>query len=166
MWSYFDGLVHDCSISNVLAMEILQSWTKSLICFKWTCWDMNILSFIRVWWRHGRETISVILALCGGNPLVTDGFPSQRTSNADLWCFLFMSWKSYQANNRIDMSCHSCDNVCWLVPMKYSTDIVIRNSKGMLAPQVAIIYIRTLTTLNFLSCNSLHNATKIELFIT
>ena len=34
------------------------------------------------WWRHDMETIFALLALCEGNPSVTDGFPSQRTSNA------------------------------------------------------------------------------------
>ena len=29
-------------------------------------------------WRHQMETFSVSLALCGGNPPVTGGFPSQR----------------------------------------------------------------------------------------
>ena len=29
---HIDGLVQDCSSSSVLAMDILQSWTKSLIC--------------------------------------------------------------------------------------------------------------------------------------
>ena len=29
-----------------------------------------------------------LLALCEGNPPVTGGFPSQRVSNAEFWCFL------------------------------------------------------------------------------
>ena len=29
--SHIDGLVQDCSNSSVLAMELLQSWTKSSI---------------------------------------------------------------------------------------------------------------------------------------
>ena len=29
-------------------------------------------------WRHQMETISALLALCGGNPPVTGGFPSKR----------------------------------------------------------------------------------------
>ena len=31
--------------------------------------------------------ISMFLALCEGNPLVTSGFPSQKASNMELWCF-------------------------------------------------------------------------------
>ena len=34
---------------------------------------------------------SILLALCEGNPLVTGGFPPQRTSNVDLWCFVDVS---------------------------------------------------------------------------
>ena len=37
------------------------------------------------------ETISALLALCKGNPPVTDGFPSQRGSmqNFDFFCYYF-----------------------------------------------------------------------------
>ena len=34
------------------------------------------------------ENLSTLLALCEGNPSVTDGFPSLRASNAELWSFL------------------------------------------------------------------------------
>ena len=35
------------------------------------------------------ETFSTLLALCEGNPPVTGGFPSQKTSGAELWCFIW-----------------------------------------------------------------------------
>ena len=38
---------------------------------------------------HDMETISVLLALCEGIPLVTDGFSSQRASNASFVWFGF-----------------------------------------------------------------------------
>ena len=31
------------------------------------------------WWRHQIDTFSMLLALCEGNPSVTEGFPSQRS---------------------------------------------------------------------------------------
>ena len=34
------------------------------------------------------DTISALLALCGGKPLVDGGFPSKRVSNADVYVFL------------------------------------------------------------------------------
>ena len=37
-------------------------------------------------WRHEMEAFSALLALCEGNRPVTGRFPSQRASNADLWC--------------------------------------------------------------------------------
>ena len=37
------------------------------------------------------EMLSSLLAFCETIPLITRGFPSQRTSNAELWCF-FMLW--------------------------------------------------------------------------
>ena len=46
------------------------------------------LSDSLTWWQHDMEMHSTLLALCEGNPSVTDGFPSQRASNAELWCFL------------------------------------------------------------------------------
>ena len=40
--------------------------------------------------KHGRKTSKpVLLAFCDGNPPVTSGFPSQRSSNAES---VFMSW--------------------------------------------------------------------------
>ena len=37
------------------------------------------------WHRH---VLSALLAFCGGNPPVTGGFPAQRASNVEIWCFL------------------------------------------------------------------------------
>ena len=34
-----------------------------------------ILRGCSTWWHHGMETISVLLALCEGNPPVTNGYP-------------------------------------------------------------------------------------------
>ena len=39
------------------------------------------------WWRHQMETFSALLALCAGNSPMTGEFPTQRSSNAELWCF-------------------------------------------------------------------------------
>ena len=36
-WKYIDGLVQDCSNSNALEMELLQSYTKPLILSPITC---------------------------------------------------------------------------------------------------------------------------------
>ena len=44
---------------------------------------------VQSWWRHQMETFSALLALCAGNSLVTGEFPSQRASDAELWCFLW-----------------------------------------------------------------------------
>ena len=35
------------------------------------------------------ETIPVLLVLYEENPLATNGFPSQRGSNVELWCFIY-----------------------------------------------------------------------------
>ena len=36
------------------------------------------LSQIGPWWHHQMETFSMLLALCGGNSLITGEFPSKR----------------------------------------------------------------------------------------
>ena len=40
------------------------------------------------WWRFDMEMLSTLLALCGGNPPVTNGFHSHETSNVELWYFV------------------------------------------------------------------------------
>ena len=39
-------------------------------------------------WCHDMETLPALLVLCEENPLVTNGFPSWRGSNAGLSCFI------------------------------------------------------------------------------
>ena len=47
------------------------------------------------------ETFSALLALCAGNSPVTGEFPTQRTNDAELWCFLWSApWINGWVNNR------------------------------------------------------------------
>ena len=39
--------------------------------------------------RNRMETFFALLALCVGNSPVTSEFPTQRASDAELWCFLW-----------------------------------------------------------------------------
>ena len=59
-------------------------------------------------WRHQRETLSALLALCEGNPSVTDGFPSQRPVTWSFDVFFICAWTNCAANNRDagDLRCH------------------------------------------------------------
>ena len=66
-------------------------------------------------WSHGAggyldmKTISVSLALCWGNPLVTSGFPSQRASDAEtLMFYLLLALTSCGTNSWVthDLRCH------------------------------------------------------------
>ena len=52
-------------------------------------WVVICFLRLRPWGCRGMETPSALLALCEGNPPVTDGFPSQRVSNAKRWYFLW-----------------------------------------------------------------------------
>ena len=59
------------------------------------------------WGCHAMGTLSALLALCEGNPPVTGGFPSQRTSDAEL-CFFVPSLNKL-LNKQIvaaDFRCH------------------------------------------------------------
>ena len=57
------------------------------------------------WRRHDKETLSTLLALCEGNPPVTDGFPSQWVSNVGLWFLLLLAWISSWTNDRVTVIC-------------------------------------------------------------
>ena len=52
------------------------------------------------WWRHQIKTFSASLALCEGNPPVTDGFPSQRPVTWSLMFSLICIWTNGWENNR------------------------------------------------------------------
>ena len=45
------------------------------------------LSYIPCW-RNDMNTLSALMALCNGNPPISDGFPSSGACDADLWRFL------------------------------------------------------------------------------
>ena len=46
--------------------------------------------------RHGMETLSALLALCEGNPPVTEGIPWKGPSNAVLLSLSTSSWTNSQ----------------------------------------------------------------------
>ena len=53
------------------------------------------------WWRHGKKTLSAILALCEGNLPVTGRFPSQWVSYAEALMFSsFSARTSFWTNSR------------------------------------------------------------------
>ena len=41
------------------------------------------------WWHS--DTLSALLSLCEGNPPVNGGFPTQKHSDAESWCFFVVS---------------------------------------------------------------------------
>ena len=65
-------------------------------------WNLDTCIFLAwsPWWRHQMDAISTLLALSVGNSPVTGEFPSQRASDAELWCFLWSSpWMKGWLNN-------------------------------------------------------------------
>ena len=66
------------TMHRIVPVHPLLQWQHATAC------DCGII-FSR--WRHQMEAFSALLALCVGNSPVTGDFPSQRTSNAELWCF-------------------------------------------------------------------------------
>ena len=51
-------------------------------------------------WRHQMETFSELLLLCGGNPPVTGGFPSQKDSYPAVDISLLSVWTNCSTNTR------------------------------------------------------------------
>ena len=50
------------------------------------------LSFTHTtWWRHQMETFSALMAICMGNSPVPGQFDRTKTSDAELWCFLWLA---------------------------------------------------------------------------
>ena len=64
--------------------------------------------FVVTWWHHEMEMISPLLALCEGYPIATNGFPSQRANNVELWCFHWCSSEQTvgQTGGACDLRCH------------------------------------------------------------
>ena len=75
----------------------LQVPTLEYVSYTWWGYGMTALSALSAltWWCRHMEMLSTLLALCDGNPPVTGGFPSQRTSNVELCCF--HCWQTEQA---------------------------------------------------------------------
>ena len=60
-----------------------------------------------LWQRHDMEMLSAVLALCGGNPSVTGGFPTQMTSKSELGFFLLLlAWTSCW--NKVNKNTNRC----------------------------------------------------------
>ena len=68
------------------------------------------------WWRHAMETLSIMLAIWE----ITSGFPSQKASNTELWCFL-----SHQPMNKLLHKQSSCQ---WFETPWRSHDVTVTTS--------------------------------------
>ena len=62
-----------------------QPWGRISINCAIALWKNHVKSL----WRHRMEPFSALMTLSEGNPAVTGGFPSQRPSDVELWCFLW-----------------------------------------------------------------------------
>ena len=62
------------------------------------------------WWHHQKETFSVLLSICEGNPLVTNGFPLQRpvTGSFDVFFYLHLSIQLCKQSRRRSFEISSC----------------------------------------------------------
>ena len=60
------------------------------------------------WWRHQMETLSMLVALPEGNPLVISAFPSQRTvmQNVDVFFELCQKKCLSKQSRHGDLRCH------------------------------------------------------------
>ena len=73
--------------------------------------SINLTGLPVTWWCFNMKMISTLLVLCEGNPPVTGGFPSQKTSNEELSCFpsLVLAWTSCWTDSRVasNLRCHA-----------------------------------------------------------
>ena len=72
-----DGLVQDCSNSNVVTMELMQSCTEPSVC--------------KSWWRHHMDTFSALRAICVGNSPIHKG-QWRRALMFSLICVWINGW--------------------------------------------------------------------------
>ena len=70
-----------CNNITLTAYPVFVSWQARVIKIVAVMYPM----FGELWWHHETETFSTILAVCGGNPHVTDGFPLQMASDAGFY---------------------------------------------------------------------------------
>ena len=74
-----------------------------------------------LWWCHDMKRLCVLLALCEGNPLVTNGYSSQKASKVELWCNISVVSLSKLLNKQsrfwwIEPPRHSYDNEVTVMP--------------------------------------------------
>ena len=79
------------------------------------------------WWPHDMETLSPLLALCEGNPIVTDVFTSQKDNNLELWgisldklfkkqlswWFEMLKWHHYNGNMSEENTSGNKTEICF-----------------------------------------------------
>ena len=88
VWNWRWLLLTDLWLAHLKLLIVcfnVHVWDNNL-CFNLSCVGWFIKPFM-AWWSHGMGMLSVLLALCVGNPPVTSGIPSQRASDAELLCF-------------------------------------------------------------------------------
>ena len=73
-------MIYGCPISEWVAEPKLHDRVPGEYTQQWPYWP---------WWRHDMETLSSLRTLLWGETLVADGFPYQKTSYAELRCFLW-----------------------------------------------------------------------------
>ena len=62
-------------------------------------------SFAHPWWNNGMDTLYTLLILCGENPPVIGGYPSQTASNVELSGFLCCQVAQEQLNRSVKTTC-------------------------------------------------------------
>ena len=72
------------AISNATVYLVISTEIHTILLNQDACREFHV-----TWWRHQMETFSALLALYMGNSPVTGEFPSQRASDAELWCFIW-----------------------------------------------------------------------------
>ena len=103
------------------------------------------------WWRYDMGTLSTLLALCEGNPLVTSGFPSQTASNAELfYFFFFVSLKLLQAEEVVEQ-------IIKLPDIWAATVLMWHHGDGIWVCEASLPYLETLSMWPISACGHQSN---------
>ena len=97
---YSSGALWDCGNTHSCFWERWGGYglVNHICIYIWPCVS---------WWCHVRNSLSTWLALHEGNPSVTVGFPSRKTSIMKLWCFL-CCYPLRSISQAVELSSISC----------------------------------------------------------
>ena len=76
--------------ANAYVSKTITIWEIGPLVAYLSCFISCPIFTLKTWWCLDMEILSMLLALCEGNSPITGGFPPQRATNVEVWCFFFV----------------------------------------------------------------------------